>query len=102
MAMKTKGTLYMLISPLLIREGHEKILQSLSRLHMMTYDMVVPAVGLPSAASTINGRLVELCEHGYLYRFKLATKQGNSPWVYVMGSKGVKWLRDERELEVKY
>src|SRR5438552_2182971 len=76
----------------------DKILFALHQYHLLTTDLVVPAVGSPGAATTVKANIHKLEKASYLYRFPLATTAGRSPLVCVLAEQGMKYLRDEREL----
>ncbi|GHO98377.1 hypothetical protein KSF_084250 [Reticulibacter mediterranei] len=80
----------------------DKILFTLSGYHLLTEDLVVSAVGSPGSASTVKANIKKLVEASYLYRFPLATIAGRSPFVCVLADQGMKYLRDERGLEIAF
>ncbi len=85
-----------------IKEAGDKILCTLARFHLLTADLLIPAVGSLGSATTVHKNLLRLSVAKYIYRFPLATKTGKSPLVCVLGERGVKYLREERELEVAF
>src|SRR5450631_567396 len=83
-----------------MKAAQEKILLTLARYHLLTADLLIPAVGSVGSATTVHKNILRLSEANYIYRFPLATKTGKSPLVCVLGDRGVKYLRDEWEIEV--
>ncbi len=80
----------------------DKILFALSQYHLLTEDLVVSAVGSLGSSSTVKANIKKLVEASYLYRFPLATTAGRSPFVCVLADQGMKYLRDERGLEIAF
>jgi hypothetical protein len=85
-----------------INPALDKILFALYNYHLLTTDLVVPAVGSPGAATTVKANIHKLEKASYIYRFPLATTAGRSPLVCVLAEQGMKYLRDERGLEIAY
>lgn len=85
-----------------IKTAGEKILCTLARFHLLTADLLIPAVGSLGSATTVHKNILRLSEAQYIYRFPLATKTGKSPLVCVLGERGVKYLREEKEIEVDF
>lgn len=80
----------------------DKIIFALSRYHLLTTDLVVPAVGSLGAATTVKANIQKLEKASYIYRFPLATTAGRSPLICVLAEQGMKYIRDERGLEISF
>ncbi len=90
------------VPTLKITPALDKILLALYKYHLLTTDLVVPAVGSVGSATTVKENIQTLEAKNYLFRFKLATTGGRSPTVCVLAEQGMKYLRDERELDVSF
>jgi hypothetical protein len=90
------------IPTLKITPALDKILLALYQYHLLTTDLVVPAVGSLGSATTVKENIQSLEKKNYLFRFPLSTTAGRSPLVCVLSEQGMKYLRDERELDIKF
>src|SRR5579864_133252 len=85
---------------IVITPAFDKILFALYQYHLLTTDLVVPAVGSPGSATTVKDNIRKLEQAGYIVRFPLATTAGRSPLVCVLAESGMKYLRDDRGLDL--
>lgn len=90
------------IPTLKITPALDKILLALYQYHLLTTDLVVPAVGSLGAATTVKENIQKLEAKNYLFRFPLSTTAGRSPLVCVLSEQGMKYIRDERELDISF
>jgi hypothetical protein len=90
------------IPKIAITPAFDKILFALYQYHLLTTDLVVPAVGSPGSATTVKDNIRKLEQAGYVSRFPLATTAGRSPLVCVLAESGMKYLRDDRGLSIAF
>jgi len=83
-----------------IPQKYEKILMALYQYHLLTTDLLVPAVGSPRSISRIKEYIHHLEELEHIARFPLRTAAGRSPLVCVLAVDGMKYLRDEKQLPI--
>src|SRR6266567_4633933 len=90
------------IPKIVVTPALDKILFALYQYHLLTTDLVVPAVGSLGAATTVKENIRKLEQAGYIVRFPLATTAGRSPLICVLSEQGMKYVRDDRELEIAF